>query len=74
MRQRISFVFYCLASGIIMLQIASSLMALSGEENQHSLVHMVSRQSESQTKMIKQNTEPKIDFQKMAKDLTQEKY
>lgn len=74
MRQRISFVFYCLASGIILLQIASSLMALSGEKNQHSLVHMVSRQSESQTKVMEQNTAPKIDFQQMAKDLTQEKY
>lgn len=74
MRQRISFIFYCLASVVIVLQIASNLMALSGEENQHSVLHTVSRQTASQPKSIEQNTAPKIDFQQMAKDLTQEKY
>ena len=74
MRQRISLLFYCLASVVIMLQIGSSLMALNVQEHQHAVLHSVSRQADSQTNVVEQSTTPKVDFQQMAKDLTQEKY
>ena len=74
MRQRISLLFYCLASVVIMLQIGSNLMALGSVDHQHTLLHSVSRQTEAQTKAVEQSTAPTVDFQQMAKDLTQEKY
>ncbi|MGF1679971.1 hypothetical protein [Photobacterium minamisatsumaniensis] len=72
MRHRISIAFYCLASGIILLQLSTSFMALTGDQNQHAVLHSVTRQVEPVA--TKTNEAPKIDFKQMAKDLAQEKY
>ncbi|WEM41327.1 hypothetical protein PTW35_11870 [Photobacterium sp. DA100] len=74
MRQRISLVFYCLASVVIMLQISASFMALSSDAPQRSILHSVSRQTEPTAKTTELNSAPKVDFRQMANDLTQEKY
>ncbi|MDV5169309.1 hypothetical protein [Photobacterium rosenbergii] len=74
MRQRISLIFYCLASVVIVLHIGSNLMTLGSADHQHTVLHSVTRQTEAQTKIVEQSTAPTVDFQQMAKDLTQEKY
>ncbi|MGF1698807.1 hypothetical protein L4D09_00615 [Photobacterium makurazakiensis] len=72
MRHRISLAFYCLASVIILLQLSTSFMAMIGDNDQHAVIHSVTRQVEPVP--VKTNEAPKIDFKQMAKDLAQEKY
>ncbi|KHT62058.1 hypothetical protein RJ45_19230 [Photobacterium gaetbulicola] len=74
MRQRISLLFYCLASVVIILQIGTSFIAISSDSHQQSILHSVSRQVESPAGSKEHHSAPKVDFRQMAKDLTQEKY
>ncbi|HAS62921.1 MAG TPA: hypothetical protein DCS35_10285 [Vibrio sp.] len=72
MRQRISLVFYCLASVVIVLQLATSFVSLSSEQTQLKLLHTVTKQAEKVSVVVE--SKPKIDFKQMAQDLAAEQY
>jgi len=72
MRQRISLVFYCLASVVIVLQLATSFVSLSSEQTQLQLLHTVTKQAEKVSVVVE--SKPKIDFKQMAQDLAAEQY
>ena len=72
MRKYISLVFFSMASVVILLQLGISFIAISNEQSHNQLLHTVT----SQTKKIitPKTTNPKIDFKKMAEDMSHEKY
>lgn len=72
MRKHISLVFFILASVVILLQLALSFVALLDEQSHNQLLHTAT----SQTKkiIVPETAKPKIDFKKMAEEMSHEKY
>ncbi|PKF49188.1 hypothetical protein [Enterovibrio nigricans] len=72
MRQKLSFVFFCAATVLILLQLMSNVMELSEEQSEHRLIHTVSRQID--VKPVEVIEKPKVDFKQMAQDMQEEMY
>lgn len=72
MRQRISFAFYCLASVVILLQLATSVITLNKEKSQQQLLHSVTTRVEKPTEVVE--SMPQIDYKKLALDLEAVEY
>ncbi|MDD1795020.1 hypothetical protein LRP50_17970 [Enterovibrio sp. ZSDZ42] len=72
MRQKLSFVFFCAATVLILLQLMSNVMELSEEQSENRLIHTVSRQIE--VKAVDVVEKPEVDFKQMAQDMQEEMY
>ncbi|MDD1780283.1 hypothetical protein LRP49_03625 [Enterovibrio sp. ZSDZ35] len=72
MRQKLSFVFFCAATVLILLQLMSNVMELSEEQSENRLIHTVSRQID--VKPVAVVEKPKVDFKQMAQDMQEEMY
>ncbi|MGF1767002.1 hypothetical protein L4D06_06410 [Enterovibrio makurazakiensis] len=72
MRQKLSFVFFCAATVLILLQLMSNVMELSEEQSENRLIHTVSRQIE--VKAVDVVEKPEVDFKQMAHDMQEEMY
>ena len=72
MRKRLSFVFICLASILIVLQLTVSLIPFLSEQNETNVIHSVSHHTVPVP--LPANSIPPLDFQRLAEDMASERY
>lgn len=72
MRKHISLAFYCLASVVILLQLATSFVSLTSEQSQQQLLHSVTKPVEKPVVVVE--SKPQVDFKQMAQDMESEQY
>ncbi|KXF80856.1 hypothetical protein [Enterovibrio coralii] len=72
MRQKLSLVFFCAATVLILLQLMSNVIELSEEQSENRLIHTVSRHID--VVPVEVVEKPKVDFKQMAQDMQEEKY
>ncbi len=72
MRKKVSLVFYCLASVLILLQLGVSVGRVVEQQGDAGLIHVVSVEETSVN--LEQKDELKLDFSALGKELEQDNY